>query len=127
MDDAVSAAEVEEAAQQPGGHVEVVDVAANKHRPGFFKFPRKEGSSGGKRRCPWCGSSTLHGKADCPAKERECHKCGRVGQPKAVCMSTKNVAAVAGQSDDSDVGAGLSFKQRERRFLNVLIKGTQKP
>ena len=42
-------------------------------------------------------------------------------------MSTKNVAAVAGQSDDSDVVAGLSFKQRERRFVNVLIRGTQKP
>ena len=42
-------------------------------------------------------------------------------------MSTKKVAAVAGQSDDSDVVAGLSFKQRERRFVNVLIKGTQKP
>ena len=42
-------------------------------------------------------------------------------------MSTKSVAAVAGQSDDSDVVAGLSFKQWERRFVNVLIKGTQKP
>ena len=127
LDDAASAAEVEEAAQQSSGPVEVFAVAANKHRAGLSKFAKKEGSSGGKRRCHWCGSSTLHGKADCPAKEIKCHKCGRVGHLKSVCMSTKNVAAVAGQSDDSNVVAGLSFKQRERRFVNVLIKGTQKP
>ena len=37
--------------------------------------------------CWNCGSTTRHGKDNCPAKDRRCVQCGKIGHFKSVCRS----------------------------------------
>ena len=46
------------------------------------------------RRCPWCGSTRDHSskRSECPAKEKLCHACGKLGHFRSVCRSSNQQA-----------------------------------
>lgn len=126
LDDAVTAAEVEEAAQQTSSsnHGVTVVAASKKGKNPVASQPARVQRTQS-RRCHWCGSQTLHGKAECPARDKTCHSCNRKGHFKGVCLAQKKVAAQEGasDSDDSDFVASLSYKKRQRRFVLANVNG----
>ena len=44
---------------------------------------------GGNKTCGWCGSNDRHTKRDCPAKDKKCRTCGKIGHYAAVCRSSQ--------------------------------------
>ncbi len=59
-------------------------------------------------KCMWCGSTQLHKKNECPARDSTCNFCRKQGHYEKVCrrktktLKTKRQYAVAYTSDDSD-------------------------
>ena len=60
----------------------------------FKKWQNKSGkgqedqttsSSGQETNCGWCGRKKTHTRDQCPARDKECTKCGRKGHFQAVC------------------------------------------
>ena len=66
------------------------------------KAKSKEEQSQSKEACGYCGRSK-HPRADCPAKEKECNKCGKVGHFGNVCRSKPS-----GGSGGHDIGRSKS-------------------
>ena len=44
--------------------------------------------------CHWCGKKADHNKKGCPAKDVQCHNCGKTGHFAVVCRSNKQVHEV---------------------------------
>ena len=131
LQNAVSAAEVEESAlrdseqssQQPsvaaGNQGKRAQKSYSKHPP------VRRGKEVGKKptnRCHWCGSSILHGKKDCPAKDKVCRSCGKTGHFDKVCLQ-KNKVSANNDSDLDFVTGAYNDGNGLRRFTRVLING----
>ena len=56
------------------------------------KVKSKEEQSQSKEACGYYGRSK-HPRADCPAKEKECNKCGKVGHFGNVCRSKLSICS----------------------------------
>ena len=39
------------------------------------------------KRCHWCGSTDIHGKTNCPARDKQCNSCNEYGHFARVCRS----------------------------------------
>ena len=85
----------------------------------FLTRPPYVQTSGSSRRCHWCGSQALHGKAGCPERDKICRKCNLKGHFQGVYLIQKRVAAMDGytESGDAYVVANLSYKRRQRRII----------
>ena len=62
-----------------------------KNRSRSASVPRN--SSSGNKKCGWCGRQQ-HPRDQCPAKERKCQKCNKMGHFQHVCRSTGTVNTV---------------------------------
>ena len=129
---AVTAAEVEESALQSASQTESpVSVAAQKghqrksRHTGNDNKPNKTHSKRSNARCHWCGSDDLHGKRECPARNKKCTACDRVGHFAKVCLSKSKVSANKYDSDsDFDyVTSALGSRNSQRRFVDVNVNG----
>ena len=61
----------------------------------------------GARMCERCGKPGPHSRAQCPAKDSVCHKCGKLGHYKAVCRSKSvqpGVRAVEEEGNNTFLG-----------------------
>ena len=96
---------VEKAAQQ---------TSSSTHEVAIPTKPPQVQSSGSSSRCHWCGPHTLHGKAGSPVRDKTYRKSNHTGHFQGVCLTQKGVAGMErhSESDDSDVVASLTYKQR---------------
>ena len=49
----------------------------------------KSSKTGSKESCGWCGDDERHPKRECPAKDRDCKLCGKIGHYAKVCRSER--------------------------------------
>ena len=66
--------------------------------------------------CGWCGGDARHSKQDCPAKDRKCNICSKMGHYGKVCRSKSSQpkakvmqVGVEGKAADSDSGDEYVF------------------
>ena len=56
------------------------------HRP---SHGQKRQTGDDKENCGWCGSNNRHAKKDCPARDKSCRNCGKLGHWASVCYSNE--------------------------------------
>ena len=70
------------------------------------------GGNNSSQSCWFCGGSR-HPRATCPARNAECHKCGRIGHMSRVCRSSESVTAAVvaggGGMDNSEFSNNPDF------------------
>ena len=77
--------------------------------------------------CNFCGRSTAHQKAMCPAREATCFNCHKVGHFGVVCRSTKSVDAISKHPDPGMAFLGEVTKNDDPWTSTVAMEamGTQ--
>lgn len=62
--------------------------------------PQRQSGGTVKKGCQYCGSQKQHVHKDCPAREKECFSCGKLGHFAKVCRSARDKSAVSGIQRD---------------------------
>ena len=66
--------------------------------------------------CHWCGKKADHNKKGCPAKDVQCHNCGKTGHFAVVCRSNKQVHEV----NEEDVSYPEDYYLHDCYFMGEL-------
>ena len=69
--------------------METAETANFMKRGTNVKTQGQKASGTNKKTCGWCGSKDRHAKRDCPAKDKKCRACGKIGHYAAVCRSNQ--------------------------------------
>ena len=76
--------------------------------------------------CSRCGKSPQHSRQQCPARDKECLKCGRKGHFKAMCRSRTAVRTVESTKDDNAF-MGTVHEHRNANPWSITLSMNGKP
>ena len=70
--------------------------------------------------CTRCGRSPLHNKSECPAKDEQCHQCGKRGHFKRMCRNPPRVNTIQQEAFLGEVKA----KKDSQWMVELLLNGS---
>lgn len=83
----------------------------------------RHSTHGSEQSCRRCGKTPSHAKFSCPAKNADCHNCGKRGHYGKMCRSTKRVSAVSEDTDD-DIFLGTVDAGRQAWTVDIRVRDT---
>ena len=89
----------------------------------FKRKPKKDTPQTLPKICSRCGRSPEHSWQQCPAREEQCHKCGKRGHFQIMCCSkvSRNVSVVESRDQDTFIGVVQDFYYSEWETLEFKI------